>query len=568
MDNFGQSCPQHWRLFIPFLNRIFNRSSQEAAAQLPPFASDPGLAAQYETLRPYFPRQGPCDKLTSSGVLRDRIFLPAFALVVLSTLFLVLYSKYSERLKSWLFLSRSCDYKLGDCDWVQVVSAEEGSGDPDPVRLLDRVKVERFAGHRAIEWRKTRYVYMENRFVDLQREMMGKLTVAELRAEKRWATRESKRFAFGGNSFPFVARGLFSILGGHILTVGSLLVVQYVWVEIATRWPTVGVLLLLFWAYGVARSSWADWVEEAKTAKLVELSGKQHTTPVLSIGAPVGEDGTTTTAAHKISEATDLPDRELAPGDTIRLGEVDQIPADCVLLVGSVAVNEATLTGECAPVQKVPASADAHVGSLTKKNLLFASTKVLQCSPDAVAVIVKTGGQTRKGVLLKQMVFDEDAHSKMSEELTTVIPWISLAVGVLFAINTTVQLWQNGVLSIHWAAQVFRVYQLAVMVMSPAILTALNSAARAAKHRLGRSIVFCHGGENEETIRSIHVANPTSIPDCAGVQVMCLDKTGTVTEPGLQLVRVEAAPAGVSVGAGGWQVGRDCLSSSGRGGIR
>ena len=59
--------------------------------------------------------------------------------------------------------------------------------------------------------------------------------------------------------------------------------------------------------------------------------------------------------------------------------------------------------------------------------------------------------------------------------------------------------------------QVFRMYQLAVMVMSPAILTALNSAARAAKHRLGRSIVFCHGGENEETIRSIHVANPTSI---------------------------------------------------------
>ena len=165
-----------------------------------------------------------------------------------------------------------------------------------------------------------------------------------------------------------------------------------------------------------------------------------------------------------------IGDVDLVPGDTVCLktsidargGGHHLIPADCVLIQGSVAVNEATLTGECAPIQKIPVGkatqATTKICDLTKKNILFAGTQVLDCSPDAKAIVIATGGNTRKGLLLKEMVFaDVSAPNQMTKELSTIFPLVGLSVALLFILNSTMQFVTLGVFSQYWAFLVSRV---------------------------------------------------------------------------------------------------------------
>lgn len=83
------------------------------------------------------------------------------------------------------------------------------------------------------------------------------------------------------------------------------------------------------------------------------------------------------------------------------------------------------------------------------------------------------------------------------------------------------------------------VFKRVIEVLSPAILITLHSAARASKERL-QSVDLGFWSQNAPVEVTIHVANPSSIPAASAVQVMLLDKTGTVTEPGLKLAKVAA----------------------------
>ena len=69
------------------------------------------------------------------------------------------------------------------------------------------------------------------------------------------------------------------------------------------------------------------------------------------------------------------------PGDLIFLRQNLLVPCDCILLDGTVLVNEATLTGESLPIIKTPFDLNNRYDELiTKKHTLFSGTSVIKFS--------------------------------------------------------------------------------------------------------------------------------------------------------------------------------------------
>ncbi len=98
-----------------------------------------------------------------------------------------------------------------------------------------------------------------------------------------------------------------------------------------------------------------------------------------------------------------IPDTEVVPGDIILLMEGEKVPADArIITSNSLKVDEAAMTGESEPVQKITkVLAGQNVATSDQKNMLFKGTHVV--SGNGRAVVVGTGSDTVIGKIAKQI---------------------------------------------------------------------------------------------------------------------------------------------------------------------
>jgi magnesium-transporting ATPase (P-type) len=103
---------------------------------------------------------------------------------------------------------------------------------------------------------------------------------------------------------------------------------------------------------------------------------------------------------------TSVPQSDLVPGDVIKITSDGDIPADCIIVSGSVLVDESMLTGESLPLSKcAPEVFDETLydSIAMKKCSLFcgsmckSSRGAGDCEDCAVAVVMRTGMQSHKG---------------------------------------------------------------------------------------------------------------------------------------------------------------------------
>ena len=105
----------------------------------------------------------------------------------------------------------------------------------------------------------------------------------------------------------------------------------------------------------------------------------------------------------------------VVPGDLILLTEKDvtdltQVPVDMVVIQGKCVMNESILTGESIPVVKTPIDDTASetydaTNPNFKKNTIFAGSKFLQVSHECKAIVIRTGFQTTKGNLIREILY-------------------------------------------------------------------------------------------------------------------------------------------------------------------
>ncbi len=234
------------------------------------------------------------------------------------------------------------------------------------------------------------------------------------------------------------------------------------------------------------------------------------------------------TAVEKLLEAVELkatalrdgreieiPVDELVPGDLVLLSAGSGIPADCRLLAErDLFVDEAALTGESYPVDKSPGVVPADAPLAQRGNVLFLGTHVV--SGSGRAVVVKTGQATEFG--------------KISERLRLRPPETEFEHGVRrfgyllmeFTLVLVIAIFGFNVYLQRPALDSF-LFALALAVgLTPQLLPAIISVnlARGARRM----------AENKVIVKRL-----ASIENFGSMDVLCSDKTGTLTEGRVRL---------------------------------
>ena len=229
-------------------------------------------------------------------------------------------------------------------------------------------------------------------------------------------------------------------------------------------------------------------------------------------------------ASVRRPEAGDVDDgfvetgiEELVPGDIIRLSAGDMIPADVRLIEAKdLFVNESTLTGESLPVEKFAHALDAPTEPLAASNLAFMGANVV--SGYAWAVVVLTGGQTFFGAIARQLA-ERDEETAFDESIkkfsVLMIRFMLVMAPAVFLIN--------GYLKGDWYTALLFAISVAVGLtpeMLPMIVT-----VNLAKGALAIS--------REKVI----VKRLAAIQNFGAMDVLCTDKTGTLTQDHIILKR-------------------------------
>ena len=191
-----------------------------------------------------------------------------------------------------------------------------------------------------------------------------------------------------------------------------------------------------------------------------------------------------------------LAARELVPGDIIRIRTGDLIPADVKLLSGAVRVDESALTGESGDADKTTGQVLSS-GSVMRQG-------------EGTAVVLLTGAQTYFG---KTTELVQSAQPKLHIEavVAKLVRWLFAIVGALLA----------GVAGLSMARGV------PLVEMVPLLLVLLMSAVPVALPVM--FTVSMAVGSKELARRGVLVTRLSATEDAATMDVLCVDKTGTIT---------------------------------------
>ncbi len=216
----------------------------------------------------------------------------------------------------------------------------------------------------------------------------------------------------------------------------------------------------------------------------------------------------------------EVPMRDLVPGDLIALSAGDMIPADCRLLSAKdLFISQSALTGEAMPVEKfasVPANGSAS-GVLERDNLLFMGTNVI--SGTATALIVHTGARTFFGALA-QRVSATDRGTTAFQAGINRVSWVLIRFMLVMAPLVLVI---NGVTKGDWWEAALFALSIAVGLtpeMLPMIVTATLAKGAVVMSR-----------------QKVIVKRLEAIHNFGAMDVLCTDKTGTLTQDRIVLER-------------------------------
>ncbi|RZC07798.1 putative manganese-transporting ATPase PDR2 isoform B [Glycine soja] len=242
---------------------------------------------------------------------------------------------------------------------------------------------------------------------------------------------------------------------------------------------------------------------------------------------------------HRCGKWVKLSGTELLPGDVVSIGrssgqngEEKSVPADMLLLAGSVIVNEAILTGESTPQWKISIAGRGMEETLSarqdKNHVLFGGTKILQHTPDksfplktpdggCLAVILRTGFETSQGKLMRTILFSTERVTANSWESGFFILFL-----VVFALIAAGYVLVKG-LEDPTRSKYKLILSCSLIVTSvipPELPMELSIAVNTSLIALARRGIFC--------------TEPFRIPFAGKVDICCFDKTGTLTSDDME----------------------------------
>jgi len=264
----------------------------------------------------------------------------------------------------------------------------------------------------------------------------------------------------------------------------------------AMHGATDGVIILLIVFASALLGFWQEFRAATAVASLQKL---------VAVQADVLRDGAVIQVALE----------EVVPGDVVILTAGSSIPADGRLLeVRDLFLNEATLTGETFPVEKAPGVLSADTPLAHRTNAVFQGTHVV--SGVGRALVVRTGRDTQFGAIADRLRIrpeETDFELGVHQFGMLLIRVTLILVIVIFGLNVY----------LHRPVLDSLLFALALAVgLTPELLPAIISVnlARGARRMAARKVI---------------VKRLVSIENFGSMNVLCSDKTGTLTEGKIKL---------------------------------
>jgi len=187
---------------------------------------------------------------------------------------------------------------------------------------------------------------------------------------------------------------------------------------------------------------------------------------------------------------------EIVPGDIAVVQMGDIVPADAKILSGALSVDQSALTGESLPVEVGPS------------DILYSSSVVKR--GEAQCLVVNTGSRTYFGRTAELVQIARPKSHQEQIMLSIVRYMMYLGTAALVAVAVGALLMNIGALTVATFAVIFLMG--AVPVALPAVLTIVQAV-----------------GAMELVRKGVLVTRLDSMEDAASLDVLCLDKTGTLT---------------------------------------
>ena len=232
------------------------------------------------------------------------------------------------------------------------------------------------------------------------------------------------------------------------------------------------------------------FVEEQKASSTVEALKQK-----LQVNARVLRDGLWKT----------VPARELVPGDIVRMRVGDFVPADVKIIDGELEVDQSALTGESMGIEKKPSDV-LYSGSIVKRG-------------ESNGIVISTGVKTFFGRTAELV---ELARPKlhMEEVVSSVVRWLLVIVVALVAVVVVVSAFK--------AINLLDVLPIVLVLLLSAIPVALPAMFT----------VSMAVGSMELAKKGVLVTRLSASEDAALMNVLCADKTGTITMNKLSITKV------------------------------
>lgn len=224
---------------------------------------------------------------------------------------------------------------------------------------------------------------------------------------------------------------------------------------------------------------------------------------------------------HFVSDSSDsleVPLDKLVPGDIVHLSAGDMVPADMRLLsTKDLFVNQSSLTGESMPVEKYATHVQSDKTSIPDLfNICFMGTHVV--SGTAVGVILATGGRTFFGSIASSIVEPKELTS-FDQGVQKYI-WLMIRI-MLFMVPTVFLI--NGLVKGNWVEALLFASAVAVG-LAPEMLPMLVT------------INLAKGGIAMSR-KKVIVKRLNAIQNFGAMDILCADKTGTLTQDRVILER-------------------------------
>lgn len=226
-----------------------------------------------------------------------------------------------------------------------------------------------------------------------------------------------------------------------------------------------------------------------------------------------------------------VPSSELVVGDIVVLEAGDSVPADCrIIESASMKIEEAALTGESVPANKIAAELELVAGAEDiplgdRKNMCYMGSTVVYGR--GRAVVVGTGMNTEMGKIADALTRAEDEETPLQKKLDELSKILSVICIVICALVFVVTWLKHGMGFFSDTSLVLNTFMVAVSLAVAAIPEGL-----AAVVTIVLSIGVTKMSQHNAIIRKL-----SAVETLGCTQIICSDKTGTLTQNKMTVVR-------------------------------